>query len=198
MSYPKLKVTPSTEQESYVRFKEDLTAKLKETYREIRKKQIENFIDKIVEGKRKKGDDRCKEEIFEEELNKSSKLADDSVLWPIFCQDLNPGESIEVSEDEILKKTTPERLAIFMDLWDKGYYITPGSKFGGDFLSYLGDPILYHAAYIVHCVRDGRLFYPTEIAAFSRLGTSVKKRNLFAFARDTENVEYITLNWLDA
>lgn len=38
-------------------------------------------------------------------------------------------------------ETTVERLrySVFKDLWHKGYYLTAGIKFGGDFLAYPGE-----------------------------------------------------------
>ena len=51
------------------------------------------------------------------------------------------------------------RLFTYKDLWNNGYFITDGAKFGGDFLVYLGDPVMVHARYIVICrenaVEDG-------------------------------------------
>lgn len=139
VNYEKLKETPSDEDyKIFSKFKENLTEGLKSVYRKVRKNQIENVIDNIVRGKRKKGDTRSKDDIFEEELNKSCEINEDTLLWPIFCCSLNKGSGIEVSENVILSKTTSSKIEIFSDLWDKGYYITAGNKFGGDFLLYLG------------------------------------------------------------
>jgi len=33
------------------------------------------------------------------------------------------------------------RQDIFKDLWERGFYLTDGTKFGADFLAYPGDPI---------------------------------------------------------
>ena len=46
------------------------------------------------------------------------------------------------------------RLFTFKDLWNNNYFISEGSKFGGDFLLYVGDPVSYHAKYIVICLTD--------------------------------------------
>ena len=47
------------------------------------------------------------------------------------------------------------KLFTFKDLWNNNYYISEGSKFGGDFLLYSGDPVKYHAKYIVICLNSG-------------------------------------------
>ncbi|KAK9745963.1 tRNA intron endonuclease, catalytic C-terminal domain [Popillia japonica] len=198
VNYEKLKETPSDEDyKIFSKFKENLTEGLKSVYRKVRKNQIENVIDNIVRGKRKKGDTRSKDDIFEEELNKSCEINEDTLLWPIFCCSLNKGSGIEVSENVILSKTTSSKIEIFSDLWDKGYYITAGNKFGGDFLLYLGDPIMHHAVNIIRCIPENYNFHPSELVAFSRLGTSVKKRATLATINDNQIIRYITLNWLD-
>ena len=46
------------------------------------------------------------------------------------------------------------RMFTFKDLWNNNYYISEGSKFGGDFLVYCGDPVKYHAKYIVICLES--------------------------------------------
>lgn len=47
----------------------------------------------------------------------------------------------------ILKYTTKTKYLVFEDLWKKGFYITPGQKFGADFLVYSGN---FFAVGILH------------------------------------------------
>nr|XP_022905844.1 probable tRNA-splicing endonuclease subunit sen34 [Onthophagus taurus] len=196
-----LNTEPRDNQEkAYNDFKVKLIKAQKEMYRDIRKKQIELNIKKLIAGKRKKGDDRCEQEIFEEELEKSCCIAEDSMLWPIFCEHQITSKDChdEVGEDVLLAKTTQTKLTIYEDLWNRGFYITVGNKFGADFLVYLGDPVLHHAVYIVIIVENPKkLFYPSELVAYGRLGTSVKKKTLLASLMETGKVSYLTLNWMD-
>lgn len=37
------------------------------------------------------------------------------------------------------------RYAAFRDLWRRGFFLTAGDKFGGDFLAYPGDPGAFRA-----------------------------------------------------
>ena len=46
------------------------------------------------------------------------------------------------------------RMFTFKDLWSDSYYVYEGSKFVGDFLVYCGDPVKYHAKYIVICLES--------------------------------------------
>lgn len=157
------------------------------------------MIDDIVAAKRKRGDKRPSEEIFSEELEKSCKVTKDNVIWPILLTPLTPGDNcVEVPREEISKSTTELKYRVYRDLWKKGYYITTGHKFGADFLVYLGDPIAYHAVFIVHCIEDpDHEMHPSEVVAIGRLATSVKKRAVLATLKDSE-VSYITMNWIDA
>ncbi|TPX72717.1 hypothetical protein SpCBS45565_g00244 [Spizellomyces sp. 'palustris'] len=74
--------------------------------------------------------------------------------------------------------STPEdrlRYKVFCALWEKGYYITTGSKFGGDYLMYPGDPLRFHSHYVTSIVPIDKLFSPLDAVMFGRLGTTVKK-----------------------
>ena len=48
----------------------------------------------------------------------------------------NETEHLESVEN--IHITNDLKFKIFEDLWNKGFYITDGSKFGGDFLAYPG------------------------------------------------------------
>lgn len=90
---------------------------------------------------------------------------------------------------------------MYNDLWNKGYFVTSGHKFGGDFLLYLGDPFIFHALYIVRCIENlNEKIHPTEIVAFGRLASSVKKKAVLASFDDDDNdkLSYITINWMDS
>lgn len=52
------------------------------------------------------------------------------------------------------------RLLVYYDLYERGFYVSSGIKFGSDFLAYLGDPVRYHAQYaakLVECDDDGNI-----------------------------------------
>lgn len=46
------------------------------------------------------------------------------------------------------------RYKTFKDLWERGYYVTSGEKFGGDFLVYPG---IYYTSYFLYLNITGRL-----------------------------------------
>ena len=84
---------------------------------------------------------------------------------------------------------------VFGDLWQKGFYLTDGAKFGGDFLAYPGDPIQFHAKYVVICCNDPyEDMGEKDLVARSRLGTNVKKTVLLA-SRKCEKIIYKAIKW---
>ena len=75
--------------------------------------------------------------------------------------------------------------AVFRDLWGKGYWITPGHKFGADFLLYKGDPVSFHALMVVHIVATTSS-EPTGLGVVGlvRLATAVRKTVVLASSAD--------------
>ncbi|XP_077170961.1 tRNA-splicing endonuclease subunit Sen34 isoform X2 [Paroedura picta] len=87
------------------------------------------------------------------------------------------------------------RFQVFQNLWERGYYITSGSKFGGDFLVYPGDPMRFHAHFIALCVPRDTPLSLCDIISVGRLGTSVKKTVLLCSVDQDGTVAYTSLQW---
>lgn len=167
-------------------------------YRKTRKIQLEKVLDKIIEQRRKNDDNRSREDILNEELEKTPSVTKDNMIWPIFLSsEVQESNTRLISSDVIKEMTTNLKIMTFHDLHEKGYYLTDGGKFGGDFLVYFGDPICYHAIFIVKCIESVQSISTMEIVAFGRLGTSVKKRAVLASIID-DKISYLTINWIDA
>ncbi|PVU97943.1 hypothetical protein BB561_000200 [Smittium simulii] len=88
------------------------------------------------------------------------------------------------------------KLAVFRDLWQKGYFLTPGLKFGGDYLVYPGDPMRYHSHFIATVTEYDSQLTCHEIVALGRVGTNVKKNRLLCFYNpNSRSIDYTTLAW---
>lgn len=87
------------------------------------------------------------------------------------------------------------RYHVFRELWDRGYYLSGGSKFGGDFLVYPGDPLRFHAHYIALCCPPGAPLPLCALVAAARLGTSVKKTVLLCSPSPSGTVAFTSLQW---
>lgn len=85
--FPKLCTNPtSIDKRKYKELQDSLQKEQRKLYREIRKEQVEKMMDKIVRGKRKRGDLRDPEDILEDEVRKSCDVTEDNMLWPTMLQ----------------------------------------------------------------------------------------------------------------
>ncbi|KAJ2720105.1 tRNA-splicing endonuclease subunit Sen34 [Coemansia sp. Benny D115] len=85
---------------------------------------------------------------------------------------------------------------LYKDLYAKGYYLTRGLKFGGDYLLYPGEPMRYHSSHVVNLIAHGSTLSPHQIVSLGRLGTGVKKtRVLSSLDPGTDQFTHITVNW---
>ena len=84
---------------------------------------------------------------------------------------------------------------VYLDLWEKGFYITSGAKFGGDYLAYPGDPLRFHSFYIIVLVPQGKKLTPFDIVCLGRLGATVKKTAVFCSIDGDSKVTYTSVKW---
>jgi len=89
------------------------------------------------------------------------------------------------------------RCEVFRDLWEKGYYMGGGSKFGGDWLVYPGDPLRYHSHFVATVQTSLTApLRPIEVVAHGRLGTATKKAHLLCgWDAESREVTYISIEW---
>ncbi|KAF9264737.1 tRNA-intron endonuclease catalytic domain-like protein [Marasmius fiardii PR-910] len=89
------------------------------------------------------------------------------------------------------------RCGVFQDLWEQGYFLGGGIKFGGDYLVYPGDPLRYHSHFAATVIESPTaVLRPMEIVAHGRLGTATKKTHLLCCWHDgTKRVRYISIEW---
>lgn len=92
-----------------------------------------------------------------------------------------------------------QRVAVFADLYDKGYAMSCGAKFGADFLAYAGDPLLVHASLAVIVMDEKESVSMLDVVALGRLGDSTKKRTVLAYVHGDVNaayeVRYVGVQW---
>lgn len=163
-----------------------------------KKNQTDNLSHKVSEegkeeeSKEEKGCSYCKEEetftldrekIIDEEVSKIKDLQENMQVVEFFTQ--NPLISRLKPEPHPLPvqfEYTPERIryAVFRDLWHRGYHMTQGLKFGGDFLAYSGDPHLYHGSFIIRCVEDPDRVSMRDLVAAVRTAAATRKTFVLA------------------
>lgn len=123
----------------------------------------------------------------------------------IFINKLNSPKQFAFSlwtDFEVIKAVPnidPFKYRVFCDLWEKGYWLTIGSAFGGDFLLYPGEQFFFHASHIVHVLshEEADSMLTRTFITRSRLSVNVNKLCTFAYEnRDTNEICYQTLQWL--
>ncbi|KAF4603927.1 tRNA-splicing endonuclease subunit [Pleurotus pulmonarius] len=89
------------------------------------------------------------------------------------------------------------RCGVFRDLWEQGYFLGGGIKFGGDYLVYPGDPLRFHSHFVATVIDSPvSTLRPMEIVAHGRLGTATKKSHLLCGWNDeNKDVSYLSIEW---
>jgi len=86
--------------------------------------------------------------------------------------------------------------AVFRDLKDHGYAVTPGIKFGCDFAVYEHGPGMDHAPYLVSVKEAKDTITATDIVRAGRLATTVRKRFIIAVPNTpTGENKYLIFKW---
>ena len=83
------------------------------------------------------------------------------------------------SEDASLALPMPKSYPLYAHLHNKGYFITPGLRFGCQFTVYPDDPLRYHSHFLANNVQWDEDINLMDIVGGGRLGTGVKKGYLF-------------------
>ncbi|XP_062993536.1 tRNA-splicing endonuclease subunit Sen34 [Elgaria multicarinata webbii] len=172
---------------------------------EQRKTVLDTLAQRIADGRAKKR--RQKEEgadppLKPADLEPSFVLPQESMMIQLLTERAQPGQEEEVawhvpSQDWPYagQQDHEMRCCIFRNLWEQGYYVTSGSKFGGDFLVYPGDPMRFHAHYIALCVPKDASLSLHDIISAGRLGTNVKKTVLLCSVDQDGAAVYTSLQW---
>ncbi|XP_048780508.1 tRNA-splicing endonuclease subunit Sen34-like [Ostrea edulis] len=183
-----------------------------EMFREERKKEIHQNMANIIEGKRDKAQKDLEErksrgEVSEEaEVEEDFSIDVDKVPIPPIPKKFSLvqlfTESPYKPEDEVpvvwgYPTSEKERLkfGVYRDLWNQGYFLSNGSKFGGDFLVYPGDPSRYHSHYIAICIPHEKKMSALDIVSMGRLGSNVRKTVLLCSEGPDNKISYISLQW---
>ncbi|XP_012231670.1 tRNA-splicing endonuclease subunit Sen34 [Linepithema humile] len=192
---------------------------------EFRKQQVTSKMGIIVDGKKrkilglhtnkknmKKPLDRKTQEaldsikidtesLLEEELaklpklNKNEALVQTHTAHPWFIKD-----DVKIVDWKYPLIPVDQQLTIrykvYKDLWERKYYITSGEKFGGDFLAYPGDPIMFHAYYIIQCKCKNEEMPIAALITQCRVSCNVRKTLVFAtYCEEEDKVKYQSFQW---
>ncbi|XP_044304023.1 tRNA-splicing endonuclease subunit Sen34 [Varanus komodoensis] len=185
---------------------------LEESYREQlqlaaeqRRAVLGTLAQRIAQGRAKKRRQKGEEgdpPPNPADLEPSFVLPQESMMVQLPTERAHPGQE-EVVDWRLPSQDWPYagqedhemRCCIFRNLWERGYYITSGGKFGGDFLVYPGDPMRFHAHYIALCIPKDAPLSLQDVVSAGRLGTNVKKTVLLCSVDQDGTAIYTSLQW---
>ncbi|BFZ53574.1 tRNA-splicing endonuclease subunit [Savitreella phatthalungensis] len=116
---------------------------------------------------------------------------DASLSISVSVETLTPGTAVA----ETFSPLETSRLHLFEHLHENGYYMTPGLRFGGDFVAYPGDPLRYHSHFTCTAHAWQESFSMLDLVAGGRLGTGVKKAWLIGGKAPEGDVRCFTIEW---
>ena len=89
----------------------------------------------------------------------------------------------------------PHTFPLFKHLHDRDYFLSPGLRFGCQYMAYPGDPLRYHSHFLV----DGKTWDDEinlmDIVSGGRLGTGVKKSYLLGGTDPEGQVKTFSIEW---
>ncbi|OXU21868.1 hypothetical protein TSAR_005214 [Trichomalopsis sarcophagae] len=222
---PILKETPTESlKKKFEEYREKLFAEQEASMTEQRRIQVEHMMDKIVEGKKRKilglrtskkklrkpvneetqkaleSIEVDREALMEEELSKLPKMEKNDAL--VQTHTAFPWHTGVIKIEQWNYPSNAEesfRYKVFKDIWEQGFYVTSGQKFGCDFLAYPGDPIMFHSQLMIQCKNRNEELPVLELISECRIGSHVRKTLVYAtLSKDGEEIEYFSTRWAES
>jgi len=96
-----------------------------------------------------------------------------------------------------LQRPEASSYLLFKHLHSAGYYLSPGLRFGCQFMAYPGDPLRFHSHFLTYGLSWDQDFDFLQIIGGGRLGTGVKKAWMFGGCADGKeaNIRLFCVEW---
>lgn len=75
----------------------------------------------------------------------------------------------------LIPKPQQSRYSIYRHLHSHGYFLSPGIRFGAQYMAYPGDPLRFHSHFVVNGLGWDEEISMVDVVGGGRLGTGVKK-----------------------
>lgn len=205
--------SPSAEDiAAHLEKKTDSYEQQKVLFMKEKREEMKRKLPEIIEGKKKKRRKLLEEKrkqghhVDDAEFEADVEVDPDTVDIPeirekhmLIEQPLAAlSDRLKCEEVELSFPNTPEqilRFEVFKDLWHSGHFLTSGTKFGGDFLVYPGDPSRFHALFVAVCVPHEKRMSALDLIAMGRLGKTVKKTLVLCSMDNNGQLCYNSLQW---
>jgi tRNA-splicing endonuclease subunit Sen34 len=154
---------------------------------ESEQKQIETYKEdtwkrrqQALEQKGLKKDEGTKEEVLKS-LSMSNfaginyetpTTSNESASYKLFESQYHSQSDLSL---QLIDRPSPASYNMYKYLHSQNYFLSPGLRFGGQFLAYPGDPLRFHSHYIAIGYEWDEQFKILDIVGGGRLGTAVKK-----------------------
>ncbi|OHF01419.1 tRNA intron endonuclease [Colletotrichum orchidophilum] len=133
--------------------------------------------------------------------DRGSEFRDGVDVKPSLAVTPTTSEGLLAPSDEVdaaVSQPLPDPL--HRHLQSRGYFMTPGLRFGANYSVYPGDPLRYHAHFLATSYEWDEKIPMLDIVGSGRLGTSVKKGFLFGgevpdMNGDTKQVRAFCVEW---
>jgi tRNA-splicing endonuclease subunit Sen34 len=112
-----------------------------------------------------------------------------SILQPLLVTPTTsypPLDSSRYIDSGVIPAATPS-FDLFAHLHSKGYFLSPGLRFGCEFMAYPGDPLRFHSHFLVVSKEWDEPIDLMDIVSGGRLGTGVKKSYMIGGVDPREN-----------
>jgi tRNA-splicing endonuclease subunit Sen34 len=107
--------------------------------------------------------------------SKRGQLRHNADSWAVTPSTASDMMSAPTDHVQACKPMVKNSYAVFKQLHDNGYYMSPGLRFGCQFMAYPGDPLRYHSHFLAIGAAWDEEFDLLDLVAGGRLGTGVKK-----------------------
>lgn len=187
-----------TRRRAFERFADDHAAERKKIGESLKAKALAKRASAVAKGKAEpptsdeKGSDEPAVVPASEPADDADSLFSDDSLFstsPLTPQKprgnlappmrhITPTSSIDMLADPqtyTVPIDTPRGYPLYRHLNSKGFYITPGIRFGADYSVYPGDPFRYHAHFMATSFEWDDEISVLDLVTGGRLGTGVKK-----------------------
>lgn len=117
------------------------------------------------------------------------QLKADSLLFYPTATVSDPSYHSPAPSTSLVARPDPNSYPLYKHLHNLGYFLSPGLRFGCQFMAYPGDPLRFHSHFITRGLGWDEEIDIIDIVGGGRLGTGVKKAWMFGGKPEGDDTE---------
>ncbi|KAI5795533.1 hypothetical protein EDC01DRAFT_652624 [Geopyxis carbonaria] len=95
----------------------------------------------------------------------------------------------------LIPSPNPNSYPLYRYLQQRGYYLSPGLRFGCQFMAYPGDPLRFHSHFVAQGLGWDEEIDVLDVVGGGRLGTGVKKAWMIGGEDKQKNMRVFCVEW---